>query len=196
MAVTTIPWGDGSGDNIYLTYPSASGDQTVLVSSDANTGSTDRTKTITFTASHHGTTDTKMLVVVQEGVPEPYIVFVDPIVEQICATNWGDGTGIKPSQAAQVTSLGSNFKNVSFTSFNELRYFTGVQLTQDVFSGSTVEEFTMPENNKNFASYSMRNLGTLKTIRFGEWTGKISSNTFNASTNQLKHIHINQFLKE
>ena len=35
MAVTTIPWGDGSGDNIYLTYPSASGDQTIQVSSDA-----------------------------------------------------------------------------------------------------------------------------------------------------------------
>lgn len=47
MAVTTIPWGDGSGDNIYLTYPSASGDQTVTVTSDANTGGA-RAKTITF----------------------------------------------------------------------------------------------------------------------------------------------------
>lgn len=50
MATTTIPWGDGSGDNIYLTYPSASGDQTVEVSSDANTGSA-RTKTVTFSAT-------------------------------------------------------------------------------------------------------------------------------------------------
>ena len=50
MATTTIPWGDGSGDNIYLTYPSASGDQTVEVTSDANTGSA-RSKTVTFSAS-------------------------------------------------------------------------------------------------------------------------------------------------
>lgn len=49
MATTTIPWGDGSGDNIYLTYSSASGDQTVEVSSDANTGGA-RTQTVTFTS--------------------------------------------------------------------------------------------------------------------------------------------------
>lgn len=47
MATITIPWGDGSGDNIYLTYTSASGDQTVEVSSDANTGSA-RSKVVTF----------------------------------------------------------------------------------------------------------------------------------------------------
>lgn len=51
MATTTIPWDDGSGDNIYLTYSSASGDQTVEVSSDANTGSA-RTKVVTFTAGN------------------------------------------------------------------------------------------------------------------------------------------------
>lgn len=50
MAVTTISWDDGSGDNIYLTYPSASGDQTVTVTSDANAGAA-RTKTVNFTAS-------------------------------------------------------------------------------------------------------------------------------------------------
>lgn len=49
MAVTEIAWGDGSNDKIYLNYPDASGDQTVSVSSDANTGNA-RTKVITFTA--------------------------------------------------------------------------------------------------------------------------------------------------
>lgn len=47
MATTTIPWGDGSGDNIYLTYPSASGNQTVEVTSDANAGFP-RSKDVTF----------------------------------------------------------------------------------------------------------------------------------------------------
>lgn len=50
MATTTIPWGDGSGDNIYLTYSASQGDQTVLVSSDAN-GGVARTKNITFVST-------------------------------------------------------------------------------------------------------------------------------------------------
>ena len=143
MAVTTIPWGDGSGDNIYLTYPSASGDQTIQVSSDAYAGSTDRTKTITFTASHHGTSDTKTLTVVQEGVPEQYIVFKDPAVEAICAAQWGDGVGIKPSQAAAVP-FSTNVQKKAFwnafssikttmTSFDELVYFTNVNMVNGQF---------------------------------------------------------------
>lgn len=47
MATTTIPWNDGSGDNIYLTYPSASGDQIVEVTSDAHIGHP-RLKIVTF----------------------------------------------------------------------------------------------------------------------------------------------------
>lgn len=48
MATQQIAWGDGSGDKIYVTYPSASGDQTLSVSSDANTGITPRSKIITI----------------------------------------------------------------------------------------------------------------------------------------------------
>lgn len=60
-------------------------------------------------------------------VQEEYIVFADPVVEQICATNWGDGIGITPSQAAAVTSFGNVFTdNTSIEYFNELQYFTGV----------------------------------------------------------------------
>lgn len=73
MATTTIPWGDGSGDNIYLTYSSASGDQIVEVSSDANTGSA-RTKTVTFTAGNVSET----LTVNQSGVPQQHTVTVYP----------------------------------------------------------------------------------------------------------------------
>lgn len=67
MAVTTIPWGDGSGDNIYLTYPSASGDQTVTVTSDANAGASSRSKDITFSVTAGLTTISRTLTVVQEA---------------------------------------------------------------------------------------------------------------------------------
>ena len=56
-----------------------------------------------------------------------YIPFVDDAVEAICATNWGDGVGITPAQAAAVTNIGWTFKdNGQITSFDEFRYFTGV----------------------------------------------------------------------
>lgn len=48
---TQIDWGDGTGDKITLTYDAAAGNQTILVSSAANAGYEDRTKTITFSAS-------------------------------------------------------------------------------------------------------------------------------------------------
>lgn len=67
MAVTTIPWGDGSGDNIYLTYPSASGDQTVTVTSDANAGASSRSKDITFSVTAGQTTISRTLTVVQSA---------------------------------------------------------------------------------------------------------------------------------
>lgn len=51
MPTTTIPWGDGSGDNLYFSADSMSGDQSVQVSSDENTGDTDRTKIVNFNAS-------------------------------------------------------------------------------------------------------------------------------------------------
>ena len=151
MATTTIPWDDGSGDNIYLTYSSASGDQTVEVSSDANSGYTDRVQTITFTASANGSSSVKVLTITQEGVPEPYIVFVDPNVESVCATKWGDGVGITASQAAEVTDsqFGTTFSgNASITSFTELVYFTKLRtISSTAFQNCTaLTELVIPSN--------------------------------------------------
>ena len=73
MAITTIPWSDGSGDNIYVSAPSQTGTQTVSVSSDANTGAA-RSQTVTFTASGI----TKTLTVNQEaGGPQEYTLTVN-----------------------------------------------------------------------------------------------------------------------
>ena len=74
MAVTTIPWGDGSGDNIYLTYPSASGDQTVTVTSDANAGASSRSKNITFSVTAGQTTISRTLTVVQAASGDLIII--------------------------------------------------------------------------------------------------------------------------
>ena len=76
MATTTIPWGDGSGDNIYLTYSSASGDQTVEVSSDANTGSA-RSQVVTFT-SGIGSITQQLTVSQEAGGPVQHTITVYP----------------------------------------------------------------------------------------------------------------------
>lgn len=76
MAVTTIPWEDGSGDNIYLSASSQVGDGTVSVTSDANTGAA-RSKVVTFTSGVGGIT--KTLTVAQEaGSVVPGTLSVNP----------------------------------------------------------------------------------------------------------------------
>lgn len=83
--------------------------------------------------------------------PEEYIVFADPVVEQICANAWGDGIGLKPSQAAAVTSIDTTFYNATdkadIVSFNEFgEYFTNVTaLPANAFNGcSSLESITLP----------------------------------------------------
>jgi len=74
MPTTTIPWGDGSGDNLYLTYPSASGNQTISVTSDANGGAA-RSKVVTFSASGVPSVN---LTINQAGVPQQHTITLNP----------------------------------------------------------------------------------------------------------------------
>lgn len=194
MAVTEIPWGDGSGDKIYLTYSEADGDQTVLVSSDANGGAA-RQKVITF-VSTVGNISRSLTVLQESGMDyvsitwndvcityndtaiaypyeEQYIVFVDSEVEQICVSNWGDGTGIKPSQAAQVTTaqFGTTFQgNTEITSFDELQYFTGLtQLPVNAFNGCTsLSALTLPDSIGQLYGNSLQNLSVGATLNLGD----------------------------
>ena len=51
MATTQIPWGDGSNDKLYFDTDSMVGNQTVAVSSDPNSGASERSKIVNFNAS-------------------------------------------------------------------------------------------------------------------------------------------------
>lgn len=96
---------------------------------------------------------------------EEYIIFADPIVEQICATNWGDGVGITPSQAARVTSLASKFLgNTQITSFDELEYFTGLTTLgiNVAFQGCTaLASFKLPPTLTNTGQKAFRGCSAL-----------------------------------
>lgn len=91
-----------------------------------------------------------------------YIKFADPVVEQICATNWGDGTGITEEQAAQVTSIRNIFKeNTDITSFEELKYFISLPSGSmtDAFLSSSIEKIVLPPGIKVSSS-------ALRTFRY------------------------------
>lgn len=68
-----------------------------------------------------------------------YIKFADPVVAQICATNFGDGTGLSEEDAAKVADIGTIFQgNTEITSFEELGSFTNVKsLAGSAFQGCT-----------------------------------------------------------
>lgn len=66
-----------------------------------------------------------------------YIRFADPVVQEICATNWGDGagTGISVEQAAAVTNFAGKFTgNTEITAFPEIKYFTGLKSLLNAFN--------------------------------------------------------------
>lgn len=77
-----------------------------------------------------------------DAVIVAYIMFADPVVEQICATNWGDGTGITEAQAAAVTKWNRKFmNNTEIVSFDEARYFYNVaDSANSIFSGCSLLE--------------------------------------------------------
>lgn len=110
---TTISWGDGTGDNIYLDYTEASGSQTILVSSDANTGFEPRTKIITFSAS--GATPATLTVTQAEGSDLISITFND-----VCITYDNVGLGYAKRLPEGYTEL----QYVTMTSYIDTGYKT------------------------------------------------------------------------
>lgn len=89
-------------------------------------GNTDNPRTITMNA------DVALSAECSEVVQPPvgnYIQFEDAEVERILMAHGvsSDGIGITKEDAAAITSIVTTFKgNTEITSFNELRYFTGV----------------------------------------------------------------------
>lgn len=126
---------------------------------------------------------------------EEYIIFADPEVERICAETWGDGIGLKPSQAAAVSSVNTQFAgNTLIEYFDELSYFTGLtsfgQNTTSVkcFSGCTnLKSVNIPEGIVTIVGTSasgnyvnaipFRNCSSLERIGFPSTLRKLGQDT-------------------
>lgn len=99
---------------------------------------------------------------------EEYIVFVDPYVEAICVANWGDGIGLKPSQAAVVTTMTAFKTNTDIVSFDELHYFTGIPASDtsklDFSQTTKLKYITIPSQIQRIGSRKFANSATYASL--------------------------------
>lgn len=70
-----------------------------------------------------------------------YVYFKDPIVENIVLTNWGTDGKITLAEVREITSLGTNFIGSDIESFNELKWFDGLNYNPSTGAGGDDELF-------------------------------------------------------
>lgn len=153
MAVTEIPWDDGSGGKIYLTYPSASGDQTVEVSSDANTGAA-RSKVVTFTSAVGNIT--QQLTVSQEAGEVPGSRISDYVqgglILLLDGKNKGGTSGVWSNLVGNgsFTRHGATFNSdhVYFDGIDD--YLDSTNLSSTFFPSRTAGTIEVVCDNENF----------------------------------------------
>lgn len=119
---------------------------------------------------------------------DEYIVFADPVVEQLCANNWGDGIGLTKKDAAKVTTVSTVFRgNTDITSFDEFKYFTNVSAITGGSSTSNLGAFggctnltsiTLPESIRTINNYAFYNCSNLTGDFIFDSSVTIGSNAF------------------
>lgn len=176
-------------------------------------------RTITFTLANIETATTyyfdNIVFEVDQfhcAAPNQAIEFADANVKAICVANWdtnGDGE-LSEKEAVAVTDLGTVFqRNTEITSFNELKYFTGLQFNDQYVSGNTysgipgfaftectnLKEVALPEveaiGDAAFMNSGLTAItlpGTVKVIRDGAFSGtEISSFVLPASVTDITY---------
>ena len=99
------------------------------------------------------------------------ITFSDEKVKAICVSNWDidkDGE-LNKDEASAVKNLGTVFYgNTTITSFNELKYFTGLTAIEDyAFYGCTgLTSITIPDSVTSIGNYSFNGCTGLTAINF------------------------------
>lgn len=136
------------------------------------------------------------------------ITFADANVKALCVANWDtnkDGE-LSTEEAAAVTTLGTVFKGqTNITTFDELRYFTGVTaIGEDAFRGSSIgPTLTIPGTVKTIGNYAFYNCQSLVRIRLEEgvatvgnhsFSGPVAYISFPSSITYIKGLAINPYI--
>ena len=112
-------------------------------------------------------------------VDDDIIPFADANVKAICVSNWdasGDGE-LSKTEAAAVTTIGTIFKgNTTIGSFNELKYFTGLEsLSNSAFEKSTVTSLELPDGLREIGSDAFSQCRQLRSISIPATVSKMGS---------------------
>ena len=119
-----------------------------------------------------------------EPNPDDLIQFEDPIAKYACVEKFdtsGDGE-VSYAEAAAATSLSGLFTDWNtVTSFDEIRYFTGVSSTENVFDGcSKLTQITIPDNIMTLGVF--QNCSSLKTVVLPEALAALPDYCFDGCT--------------
>lgn len=136
------------------------------------------------------------------NTPKDYIKFADPVVEKICAENYGDRVGttyVNALNVAQIKDWGPFYKKV-LTSFDELEYFSNISyIGQGGFRGSkvSIQDVKLPNLTKlgghTFEGTNIKrvcDLGSLSAITTWDY-----AYTFNGCS-QLEYVKLPDTLKQ
>lgn len=147
-----------------------------------------------------------LLICSSKGYCDEIISFVDPVVEALCVQNWDtDGDKkLSKQEAAAVTDLGNVFqKNDQITSFNELRYFTGLtsigRLLNYTVSGwfmdcTSLESIIIPNGVNEIEDGAFYRCKSLSSINIPDGVKSISGAAFSMCTN-LQTVNISNSSK-
>lgn len=143
--------------------------------------------------------DRRRLFIISKN--DDVIKFANPEVGRICVENWGSNGKITKDQAAAVTTLGTVFRNnTKITSFDELKYFTGVNyIITEAFNNCNqltslcVENITNYIGDRALRSTALSGILTFPTQRIG---GVFCSNNPNVVRINMPNITLLQGLNE
>lgn len=103
---------------------------------------------------------------------DEYITFADPVVEQICVSTWGDGTGLTKGRA-QLVKQGEIYTaftgNTEIKTFDELRFFGARDVQYSTFNGCTaLTSITLPDGMYgNIGNGVFTNATLMATLNLG-----------------------------
>ena len=118
--------------------------------------------------------------------PEPStgsIVFKDSHVKDLCLVVWDDNQDgqLSYEEAAAVTDLGTIFEdNTDITSFEELKFFTGLTIiAENAFFGcSNLTSITLPTSIQTIGAYAFNGCQKLTTLTIPQGVSDIGSYAF------------------
>lgn len=108
------------------------------------------------------------------------IEFADSYVKALCVSNWDtDSDGeLSEEEAAAVTSIGGVFSGKDITSFNELKYFTGITSISGFRKCSKLESIVIPEGVTSILTEAFEFCSNLKTLSLPNSLKSISKQAF------------------